>query len=130
MPCIILAMAIFVVHHHFARREHYDLRLEVDGVLKSWAVPKEPNLTERRLAIQVDDHPLSYANFEGVIPEGNYGAGKVEIWDKGNYDLLRSDEKEIKAVFHGKKLNGQYVLLRFPKGDDEGKAFLFFKTKE
>ncbi|MEM0372492.1 MAG: DNA polymerase ligase N-terminal domain-containing protein [archaeon] len=123
-------MPVFVVHHHFASREHYDLRLEIDGVLKSWAVPKEPNDKDKRLAIAVEDHPLSYASFEGEIKEG-YGKGSVVIWDKGEFELLKNDEKIIKGVFRGKKLSGRYALTRFAKADDRGqKAYLFFKMKE
>lgn len=105
---------IFVIHNHFARNHHYDLRLEMDGVLKSWAVPKEPPKEKgiKRLAVQVEDHPLEYAKFKGVIPEGNYGAGKVEIWDNGTYNLKSKDEKKIEFELNGKKLKGNYVLVK------------------
>lgn len=123
-------MPVFVVHRHVAKREHFDLRLEIDGVLKSWAIPKEPNNADKRLAIAVADHPLSYASFEGEIKEG-YGKGKVVIWDSGEFELLKNDEKVIKGVFRGKKLSGRYALTRFEKADDHGnKAYLFFKMKE
>ena len=123
-------MPEFVIHEHRARRLHYDLRLEMDNVLKSWAVPKEPPLEEgtKRLAIQVDDHPLEYIDFEGEIPEGHYGAGKVRIWDRGNYELLKRNEREIKVRFSGKKLRGEYVLLKFEKAGKNN--WLFFKIKE
>ena len=118
---------IYVIQKHQATHLHWDLRLEMDGVLKSWAVPKEPPEERgvRRLAIMVEDHPIEYANFEGVIPEGQYGAGVVEIWDKGTYRLI--DRKPDKIVFeiNGKRLKGRYCLLRF-KGE---KNWLFFKTK-
>ncbi|MCD6504278.1 3'-phosphoesterase [Candidatus Bathyarchaeota archaeon] len=118
---------IYVIQKHQARRLHYDLRLEMDGVLKSWAVPKTPPLERgvKRLAVQVEDHPIDYANFEGVIPEGHYGAGTVEIWDKGTYTLKKRDENKIVFEIHGQKLKGEYCLLRFK--DD--KNWLFFKTK-
>ena len=105
---------IFVVHKHFARNLHWDLRLEMNGTLASWAVPKEPPITKehKRLAIQVEDHPLAYAKFRGVIPEGNYGAGKVEILDNGNYELKYADSKKIEFILHGKKLKGNYVLIK------------------
>src|SRR3990167_3104768 len=123
-------MPIFVIHKHFASHLHYDLRLEIDGVLKSWAVPKEPPMTKsvKRLAIQVEDHSLNYADFEGEIPEGNYGAGKVEIWDNGTYELIEKSNKEIKIVLHGKKLKGKFVLVKTKYGKQKGKSWLFFKT--
>lgn len=118
---------IFVVHKHAATRLHYDLRLEMEGVLKSWAVPKEPPLKAgtRRLAIMVEDHPLDYADFEGVIEEG-YGAGTVEIWDRGSYTILSRDEDKIEIELAGKKMRGKYVLVRF-KGAGENN-WLLFKT--
>lgn len=100
----------------------------MDGVLKSWAVPKEPPATPnvKRLAVQVEDHPLGYADFEGVIPEGQYGAGKVEIWDKGTYQLLERTENKIIFDLNGKKLKGTYCLIRFKAN----KNWLFFKKKK
>ena len=122
-------MSIFVVHEHHASHLHWDLRLELDGVLKSWAVPKEPPTKSdiKRLAIQVEDHPLNYAKFEGEIPEGSYGAGKVKIWDSGTYELLKHNDKELKINFHGKKLKGNYVLLKTNYGKQKEKSWLFFK---
>lgn len=121
--------SIFVVHEHHASHLHWDLRLEMNRVLKSWAVPKEPPTKKdvKRLAIEVEDHPLSYADFEGEIPEGNYGAGKVKIWDKGTYDLISKDDKKIEINFHGKKLKGKYVLLKTHYGNKPDKSWLFFK---
>ena len=119
-------MPIFVVQKHSASHLHWDFRLEMDGSLKSWAVPKEPPTKSgtKRLAIQVEDHPLSYASFEGEIPHGQYGAGKVEIWDSGHYEL--EDKKPGKIVFtlSGKKMKGDYVILRFGK---EKKNWLLFR---
>lgn len=122
---------IFVIHKHDATHLHYDLRLEMKGVLKSWAVPKQPPKTKgtKRLAIQVEDHPLDYASFQGVIPEGNYGAGKVEIWDNGKYELVEKNSNSIKIKFDGKKLKGNYVLLKTKYGIKPEKSWLFFKTK-
>ena len=118
---------IYVVQKHAATHLHFDLRLEMDGVLKSWAVPKElptaPGV--KRLIVQVEDHPLDYAQFEGNIPEGEYGAGKVEIWTKGTYKLISKKDNELVVEIDGKKLNGTYVLLRF-KGE---KNWLLFKKK-
>src|SRR5262249_44859227 len=120
------AMPIFVVQEHHASRLHYDFRLEADGVLKSWAVPKEPSLdpSEKRLAVHVEDHPLAYATFKGKIPEGEYGAGTVKIWDHGTYDNLLAEKampqtvtEDIEAgklefALHGKKLKGHFALIR------------------
>ncbi len=120
---------IFVVHEHHAAHLHYDLRLEIGGVLRSWAVPKEPPVEEgvRRLAIQTEDHPVEYAGFEGTIPEGMYGAGTVKIWDKGEFVLEEEKDKELLFELRGKKLTGRYALIktRF-RGKD---SWLFFKRK-
>lgn len=133
----------FVVQRHKASRLHYDFRLELDGVLKSWAVPKGPSLNPRdkRLAMMVEDHPYSYKDFKGVIPSG-YGAGIVEIWDKGKYtDIEGSDkltaEKKLRAglksgslkfTLHGKKLKGEFALVKL-KGNDEN-AWLLIKHND
>jgi DNA ligase D-like protein (predicted 3'-phosphoesterase) len=121
---------IFVIQKHAATHLHYDFRLEMEGVLKSWAVPKEPSAKEgeKRLAVQVDDHALGYAKFEGTIPKGQYGAGTVKIWDKGSYEMI--DVKKHKLVFdlHGKKLKGKYCLLKFEKAGP--KSWLLFRKKE
>jgi DNA ligase D-like protein (predicted 3'-phosphoesterase) len=121
---------IFVVHNHFSKNHHYDLRLEMNGALASWAVPKEPPTEKgtKRLAVQVEDHPLSYATFKGTIPEGNYGAGKVEIWDNGTYELKFQDEKKIEFELNGKKLNGDYVLIKTSYGSKPEKSWLWFKV--
>lgn len=120
--------SLYVIQKHRASRLHYDLRLQKDGVLKSWAIPKEPPLHQgvRRLAVEVEDHPLEYASFEGEIPEGQYGAGSVEIWDAGDYTMIKWDEKEIIIDIHGNKLHGLYCLIRFK--DDNN--WLFFKKKQ
>jgi len=119
---------IYVIHEHHATHLHWDLRLEMKGVLKSWAIPKEPPKKEgeKRLAIQVEDHNIDYANFSGTIPEGQYGAGKVIIWDKGTYEPI--DVKDNKIIFKikGKKLKGIYCLVKFKPP----KNWLFFKKKE
>lgn len=117
----------FVVQRHQATHLHYDFRLEMDNVLKSWAVPKEPPVQPgiRRLAVEVEDHPLSYIDFEGIIPEGMYGAGTVEIWDKGTYILRHRSRDRLEFTLRGEKLNGDYVLIRL-KGD---KNWLLIKKK-
>jgi len=104
----------FVVQEHFASHHHYDFRLEMDGVLKSWAIPKEvPRITKvKRLAVQVDDHDVNYIDFEGEIVEGLYGAGTVRIFDSGSYYLLERNEDKIKVVLLGEKLEGVYELIR------------------
>ncbi len=131
---------VFVVHKHAARALHYDLRLELEGVLKSWAVPKGPSLdpSSKRLAVMVEDHPLDYKDFEGVIPEGNYGAGSVIIWDRGFYhhpstwdedkserlllDGLRKGD--MKFILEGEKLQGEFALVKTRK---DGKSWLLLK---
>jgi bifunctional non-homologous end joining protein LigD len=124
-------MPYFVVHEHHSKKLHYDFRLEIDGVLKSWAVPKGPSMSakDKRLAIQVDDHPLEYGTFEGIIPEGHYGAGPVVIWDSGEFELKEGSLKEgkIEFVLHGKKLKGLFVLLKM-KGKE--KEWLLIKKKD
>jgi bifunctional non-homologous end joining protein LigD len=114
----------FVVHEHEARRHHYDFRLEIGGVLKSWAVPKGPSMdpSEKRLAVQVPDHSLGYGDFEGVIPEGQYGAGRVAIWDRGTFVPASDDpggdldRGKLSFTLNGKKLRGGFTLVRFKKG--------------
>jgi len=108
---------IFVIQEHWASHHHWDLRLEMNGVLRSWAVPKEPPIEEgiKRLAIQVEDHPIEYANFEGTIPVGIYGAGTVKIYDKGEF--LLEEESENKLIFElkGRRMVGKYNLIKVPK---------------
>ncbi|HTY44032.1 MAG TPA: DNA polymerase ligase N-terminal domain-containing protein [Patescibacteria group bacterium] len=119
----------FVIQEHHASHLHWDLRLQMNKVLRSWAIPKTPPATKgiRRLAINVEDHPLAYAKFHGKIPKGNYGAGTVKIWDSGKYDLLAKDEKKIEFVLHGRKLHGKYVLVRTHYGNKPNKSWLFMK---
>ena len=119
---------IYVIQKHYATQLHYDLRLEMNGVLKSWAVPKEPPKEKgiKRLAVMTEDHPIGYEKFHGEIPKGEYGGGKVEIWDSGFYELKIKDEKKIEFFIHGKKLNGLYVLVKTNFGKS-GKSWLLFK---
>jgi len=109
----------FVIQKHKATHLHYDFRLEMDNVLKSWAVPKEPPTQPgvRRLAVQVEDHALDYIGFEGTIPEGQYGAGTVEIWDKGNYTLKNRTDKMIEFTLQGTRLKGNYALIHFKENN-------------
>jgi DNA ligase D-like protein (predicted 3'-phosphoesterase) len=103
----------FVIHEHHARHHHWDLRLEKGGVLKSWAVPK--GLSEetgvKRLAVEVEDHPLDYADFEGAIPEGQYGAGDVVVWDKGAYAVESWEKDKVTISLHGRRLTGRYAII-------------------
>jgi DNA ligase D-like protein (predicted 3'-phosphoesterase) len=131
-----------VIQEHQARSHHFDFRLEVDGVLKSWAVPKGPstNPHERRLAMAVEDHPLDYADFEGVIPEGEYGGGAVIVWDRGTYDNLTEADGARKPLsraledghavveLHGQKLTGGYALQRL--GGPGEARWLLIKLKD
>ena len=135
---------IFVIQRHAASRLHYDFRLEMEGALKSWAVPKGPSLDpkDKRLAMMVEDHPYDYKDFEGNIPEGNYGAGQVEIWDSGTYEPLDndsklSDEKELlkelhagslKFILHGEKLKGEFALVKMKNNEDN--SWLLIKHKD
>jgi DNA ligase D-like protein (predicted 3'-phosphoesterase) len=118
---------IYVIQKHAASHLHYDLRLEMDGVLKSWAVPKTPPAEAgiKRLAVKVEDHPIEYASFAGIIPEGKYGAGSVEIWDKGTFMLLERKEDRIAVNIQGERLNGVYYLVRLK----DSRNWLLFKKK-
>lgn len=119
----------FVVHEHHARNLHYDFRLEMEGVLKSWAVPKGvPEAAGvKRLAVRVEDHPVEYIDFAGVIPEGEYGAGEVYIWDKGEWEPVEGDlnKGSLKFILQGEKLKGEYALARFK----DKKNWLIFKVR-
>ena len=135
----------FVVQRHAATRLHYDFRLEMEGVLKSWAIPKGPSLnpSDKRLAMMVEDHPYEYRTFEGSIPQGNYGAGEVEIWDEGTYEPLekiaeKSDDlimraelhkQSLKVILHGKKLKGEFALVKIKNATEEN-AWLLIKHND
>ena len=130
----------FVVHEHKSSRLHYDFRLEIGGVLKSWAVPKGPSMNpaDKRLAVMVPDHVAEYIDFEGIIPEGSYGAGPVVVWDAGMFTLLETDDAEdalahgkLSFELKGKKLKGAFTLAQMkglPKGT--GKEWLLMKKKD
>lgn len=122
-------MPIFVIHEHHATHLHWDLRLQIGGVLKSWAIPKQPPRTKgiKRLAIQTPDHLRSYANFEGEIKQG-YGKGLVKIWDKGRFHLIEKNSKKIEFELKGIKMKGKYVLVKTNYGTKPDKNWLFFKT--
>ncbi len=119
----------FVVHEHDASHLHYDFRLEMDGVLRSWAIPKGPSMdpSQKRLAVLVEDHPLEYIDFEGIIPEGTYGAGPVAVWDSGVYNLIDITQNKISLSMEGEKLKGNFVLVRI-KG--KKKEWLLIKQKD
>ena len=137
-------MLEFVVHKHFASHLHFDLRLELDGVLKSWAVPKGPSINPKykKLAVMVEDHPLEYKDFEGTIPEGSYGAGKVYIWDYGTYHALDTDDMQQSSrilreglekgymtfILNGEKLKGEFALIRLKKASP--KDWLLIKKND
>ena len=121
----------FVIHKHYASRLHFDLRLELEGTLKSWAIPRGPTLNpkEKKLAVMVEDHPFEYRNFEGIIPEGNYGAGRVYIWDKGTYHAPGTEDRHeserllkeglekghMTFILNGNVLKGEFALIRLKK---------------
>lgn len=134
---------VFVVHEHHARKLHYDLRLEAEGVLWSWAVPKGPSADpkDKRLAVEVEDHPLEYGSFEGEIPEGQYGAGVVKIWDSGTYENILAEKPEplsmaeakaqgrLEVRLHGDRLKGGYALIRM-RGPGREKDWLLIKMRD
>lgn len=136
------SQSIFVIQKHDASHLHYDFRLEVEGVLKSWAIPKGPSTDprEKRLAVPTEDHPLEYADFEGIIPEGEYGAGTVLVWDTGTFRNITEkkgaaiplatavEHGHVKVWLEGRKLQGGYALTRFKTGKDE--AWLLVKTDD
>jgi bifunctional non-homologous end joining protein LigD len=139
------AKLAYVIQKHAASHLHFDLRLELDGVMKSWAVPKGPSLDPavKRLAMQVEDHPIEYNAFEGTIPKGEYGGGTVMIWDQGTYayggaedvdpiDGLRQGytRGDFKVVLHGKRLKGSWVLVRTRRGDPKRAQWLLIKHRD
>ena len=135
---------LFVVQEHAATNLHYDFRLEMEGVLKSWAIPKGPSLNpdDRRLALMVEDHPYEYKDFEGAIPEGNYGAGNVIVWDNGTYHSIESEEVKksekallaglkkghISFILQGKKLKGEFALVQMKRRGEN--AWLLIKKHD
>jgi len=140
-----LGKNLFVIQKHDATNLHYDFRLLVDGVLKSWAVPKGPSTDPKvkRLAVQTEDHPLEYADFEGIIPEDQYGGGTVMVWDAGTYENEKKDKEgnevsitdqlkkgKCTVVLHGKKLKGGYTLIKIGKGKDKDNNWLLKKIDD
>ncbi len=126
----------FVIHEHHSTRLHYDFRLEIAGVLKSWAIPKGPSMSpaDKRLAVRVEDHPLEYGEFEGIIPQGHYGAGAVLIWDFGNFQPEEDPEAALKKgklsfSLQGRKLKGGFSLALM-KGRGTGKEWLLIKKRD
>jgi DNA ligase D-like protein (predicted 3'-phosphoesterase) len=130
-PLLLMHMPSFIVHEHWATHHHYDFRLELDGVLKSWAVPKGPPMESgvKRLAVAVEDHPVEYGSFEGTIPEGEYGAGKVAIWDRGDFILRERSARKIWFELQGSRLKGEYELV-FMKEERGRQQWLLFKKRE
>jgi bifunctional non-homologous end joining protein LigD len=135
----------FVIQKHAASHLHFDLRLELDGVMKSWAVPKGPSLDPavKRLAMQVEDHPIEYNRFEGIIPAGEYGGGTVMIWDRGTYTFWDDDDDDpvarlregyahgdLKFVLNGRRVKGSWVLVRTHRGSDEKPQWLLIKHRD
>jgi len=133
-------LPIFVIQKHHASRLHYDFRLEMEGVLKSWAVPKGPSYdpTIKRLAMMTEDHPYDYAGFEGVIPEGNYGAGHVIIWDQGKWEFIEPGNDPVAALqsgkltfrLYGKKMFGEWALVRIRGRSPKGNEWLLLKHRD
>ena len=132
----------FVIQKHAASRLHFDFRLELDGVMKSWAVPKGPSYdpSVKRLAMEVEDHPIEYNPFEGTIPKGEYGGGTVMLWDRGTYepeggggeDALREgyERGDLKIILHGKRLEGAWVLVRMRRGEEGRAQWLLIKHRD
>ena len=133
-------LPLFVIQKHHASRLHYDFRLEMEGVLKSWAVPKGPSYdpTVKRLAMMTEDHPYDYASFEGVIPAGNYGAGNVIIWDNGTWEFIEPGDDPVKALqqgkltfrLYGKKMFGEWALVKIKGRSPKGNEWLLIKHRD
>jgi len=133
-------LPLFVIQKHHASRLHYDFRLEMEGVLKSWAVPKGPSYdpTMKRLAMMTEDHPYDYASFEGVIPAGNYGAGNVIIWDNGTWEFIEPGDDPVKALqqgkltfrLYGKKMFGEWALVKIKGRSPKGNEWLLIKHRD
>ena len=129
---------LYVVQKHAARNLHYDLRLEFDGALKSWAVPKGPSLdpTQKPLAVEVEDHPIEYGSFEGIIPKGEYGGGTVMLWDQGEWEPIGDPVEgfkrgDLKFRLHGEKLRGDWVLVRMTgRAAEDGRNWLLIKKRD